>query len=321
MAANSWAHELIDVDYSENELGERGVTFSEIGDGSCVVKMALENGSASKLMLPSGLITSYKPQMWHGGTMELLHTSVDSRGELNEVVIQGGLSLSLSFGCENIDAAEGVLWSPNEWTLHQVKGTPQESIQLQLICKEEGINVNAKVKHIITLGKDLLTSEVIVSNSSTCSSFRLTGSVLSHLAVSTPDATYAIGLQGSDYFIRPPFDGDFSIIPPDFDDKKIRTEPLEGEEDDNYKHLTEKLSMIYTSAPRNFTIIDRGRRNSVSLRRDGFNELYMLSPGSEHEWYGKYSYICVGHAALLEPIIVDPQSQWRGRLQLFNPNY
>ena len=33
-------------------------------------------------------------------------------------------------------------------------------------------------------------------------------------------------------------------------------EEMEGEENNNYKHLTEKMSRIYTSAPRNFTIID-----------------------------------------------------------------
>lgn len=109
--------------YSENELKEQGVTFTDIGN-DCVVKMALENGNAAKLMLPSGLITSFRAQMWHGGTVELLHTSV-SREE-NPTVIQGGLSLALAL--EN-DA--GVSWSPNGWDLYQIKGDPQESIQVR----------------------------------------------------------------------------------------------------------------------------------------------------------------------------------------------
>ncbi|KAF4346466.1 hypothetical protein F8388_023324 [Cannabis sativa] len=41
--------------------------------------MALENGSTSIVMLPSGLITSYKAAMWHGGTDEMLHSSVFRR--------------------------------------------------------------------------------------------------------------------------------------------------------------------------------------------------------------------------------------------------
>ncbi|KAI3474580.1 hypothetical protein Pfo_029582 [Paulownia fortunei] len=274
-AVSSTSCPQIDVDYLESEFRACGVTFSGIGD-SCVLRMALENGTAANLMLPSGLITSFKAQMWHGGTMELLHTSVSAR-ENGGAVIQGGLSLAL--GCEN-DA--GVSWSPNAWVLHQVNGTPQHSIQVELISRsEEG---SAEVKHIITLGRDLLTSEIQVSNSST-SSLHLMGSAICHLAVSTPDATYAVGLEGSDFFIRPPFAANFSIIPPDFkrtdqDPRKFWAfnkllsiwdarnwnvessvkdikEELEGEEEDNYKHLTEKLSRIYTSAPRSLTIIDR----------------------------------------------------------------
>lgn len=160
------------------------------------------------------------------------------------------------------------------------------NVQVELISRSgEG---NAEVKHIINLQRDLLTSEILVSNSST-SSLHLLGSAICHLAVSTPDATYALGLEGSDYFIRPPFAANFSIIPPDFkrtdrDPRKFWAfnklfskwnarnwnveddveslvrdikEELEGEEEDNYKHLTEKLSRIYTSAPRSLTIIDR----------------------------------------------------------------
>lgn len=131
------------------------------------------------------------------------------------------------------------------------------------------------LKHIITLERDSFNSEILVSNLSTCSSVHLLGSTICHLAVSTPDACYAMGLEGSDFFVRPPFQGNFSIIPPDFttatqqknpykfwpfnttNDIKREVEPSSGEEDDNYKHLTQKFSRIYTSAPRSLTIIDR----------------------------------------------------------------
>lgn len=140
------------------------------------------------------------------------------------------------------------------------------------------------MKHVITLGRDYLSSEVVVSNPTASSSLHLTGSALCHLAVSTPDATYALGLQGSDFLIRPPFASDFSIIPSDFmatttrksswpfnklfarnaivDDvvRGTREEETEyEEEDDDYKHLTEKLCRIYANAPRDLTIMDRVR--------------------------------------------------------------
>ncbi|KAL2531216.1 NDH-dependent cyclic electron flow 5 [Abeliophyllum distichum] len=242
------------------------------------------------------------------------------------------------------------LGPPNIWALHQVKGTPQESIQVELISRNSECNV--EVRHVINLQQDVLISEILVSNAST-SALRLMGSFISHLTVSTPEATYAVGLEGSDFYTRPPVLANFSIIPPDFgkrkdqvshklwghialnklflkqntdDDLKSMTRNIEeeewkGEEKDNYKHLTDKMSRIYTSAPRNFTVIDRGRRNSVVVRRDGFNELYMFSPGSRHKWYGKYSYICLGQAALLQPISLNSQSEWRGGQHLHNPNF
>lgn len=54
--------------------------------------------------------------------------------------------------------------------------------------------------------------------------------------------------------------------------------------------------------------------------REGFKEVYMLSPGSRHDSYGKYSYICIGQAAVLEPIVVESQGEWRGVHRLHNPN-
>lgn len=143
-----------------------------------------------------------------------------------------------------------------------------------------------EIKHILTLRQDVLSSELIITNSKT-TNVRLTGSVLSHLAVSTPEATFALGLERSNFFIRPPVFSKFTIIPPDFDKRKKSgsgkiwqlfsswgsrnpeiandadsmgsegEEELEGEEDDNNKQLTEKMSRIYTSAPTNFTILDR----------------------------------------------------------------
>lgn len=151
---------------------------------------------------------------------------------------------------------------------------------MELIGRNEHAGtVDHQVRHIISLGKDLLASEVVARNAST-SPLKVMGSAICHLAVSTPEATYAIGLEGSNFFAQPPFVSEFSIIPPD-PAKKIGQDPWklvwpfdkllskqnarnssvedddEGEEVDGYKHLTAKLSRVYTSAPRTLTIIDR----------------------------------------------------------------
>lgn len=326
----------INVDYLEREFSGHGVRFEGIGE-SCVVKMVLENGSKASLMLPSGLITSYKPFMWHGATTEVLHTLV-SEGENGEAVIQGGVSMDLSCLGEG-----GLSWSSNKWALLDVKGSSEQSIQVELISV--GPKDMVEVKCLVTLQQDLLGSEIMVTNPRS-SSLQLLGSVMSHLTVSTPDATYAIGLQGSSYHNKQPMVSDFSIILPDLrGEKSLSVQPLAqkgfdalfsswnkrgqmheeegtevGEEDDDYAQMTEKMCRVYTNAPRQFTIMDRGKRNSVVVQRSGFEEFYVFSPGSDHEWYGKYAYVCIGPSAVLKPVVLGPGGSWTGAQYLYNPN-
>lgn len=355
--ASSISAPTINMDYLESEFSGHGVTFEDIND-SCVVKMALADGSVASLMLPSGLITSYKAPMWHGGTLELLHTSVSERTrskneeeEQEEVgtLIRGGLSLA--FTCQSDIEGLGVSWSPNTWTLRSVKGDPQQLIQVELVSCSSNATNTVQVKHIVTLRQGSLSSEIVISNL-TSSPIGVMGCLISHLNVSTPEATYAVGLEGSDLHNTPPISSNFSIIPPPPEPSTTTTAPtnkdllskefwgqlfpmsrgrgqkeggrlveIEGEERDNYKHLAEKMSTIYTSAPCCFTLIDRGRRNSVQVEGEGFDELYMYSPGSTHKWYGDYAYICVGQSALLQPIRLGPREEWTGSQHLHNPNF
>ncbi|CAL9051088.1 unnamed protein product [Musa banksii] len=336
----------INLDYLETEFSGHGVTFEAIGD-SCVVKMGLVNGSVASLMLPCGLITSYKPYMWHGATFEVLHTTV-SEGADGAAVVRGGVSMDFEIGGDG-----SIPWSPSSWSLESVRGSPEKSIQVELVSVSP-VDM-AEVRCLVTLHQDLLGSELLISNTKS-SPLQLTGSFVSHLKVSTPDAAYAVGLQGSNYQSRQPLSSRFSMDPPDLGRRSPSTskkpwtqnvlqrllprwgdtgeeeeeeeelneggdaEESEGEEEDDYARMTEKMSRIYTSAPRQFTIIDRGRRNSVVIRRSGFEELYMSSPGSEHEWYGKYAYICIGPAAQLTPLALGPGDTWRGAQYLHNPN-
>lgn len=113
----------INADYLETEFSGHGVSFQGVGD-SCAVKMVMENGSVATLMLPSGLITSYKPIMWHGATFEVLHTTV-SEGEAGEAVVRGGVSMDFKIhagGCS-------IPWSSNHWSLQSVRGSPENSIE------------------------------------------------------------------------------------------------------------------------------------------------------------------------------------------------
>lgn len=334
-------YQPINYDYLEQEFNGHGVTFEEVG-GSCMAKMELKNGSIATMLLPSGLITSYKAPMWHGGKVELLNTAV-SEGEFGDAVIQGGVSLNFNFQTHDENDDE-VSWSPTNWVLHNIKGNSEESIQVVLINK--GPYDKIGLKYIVTLEEDGLGSEVEISNSNSFP-LQMTGSILSHLTVSTPEATYAIGLERSNYYSRPPIESEFILSPPNTSEEKgfgkiwkssvkqflpswgtnnqdneaEDSEDMSGEEMDTYKQLKERISLVYTNAPRSFTLIDRGRRNSVLVGRNGFDETYLFSPGSSGiESYSKYAYICVGQAAVLQPIVLSPQDVWKGGAYLHNPN-
>ncbi|XP_030463810.2 protein NDH-DEPENDENT CYCLIC ELECTRON FLOW 5 [Syzygium oleosum] len=324
------------ADYLAGEFSGRGVAFEAIGD-DCVARLSLDDGSSAVLMLPRGLVTSYKAPMWHGARMELLQTVVSEGEDGGGAEVRGGVCVDVSV--EGDGEGGRVSWRPRDWAVRDVRGNSGDSVQVELISRDsEGM---VDVRYVLTLREQVLSTEMEVSNSGT-TTVELRGSILSHLNVSTPDATYAVGLEGSDFFRRPPFSSSFRIVPPEFDQKsklglgklweKFKPQgfasgndygmedEMEGEEDDNYKRLTDEMSLIYTSAPTNLTIIDRGRRNSVVVGKDGYDELYLYSPGSQHEHYSKYAYICVGQSALLKPVVIGPGEVWIGGQHLHNPN-
>ncbi|KAK7271082.1 hypothetical protein RJT34_26693 [Clitoria ternatea] len=346
-AVASVPYQPINLEYLEAEFSGHGVTFEGVGD-SCIAKMELKNGSIVTMMLPSGLITSYKAPMWHGGKMELLHTAV-SEGESGDAIIQGGVSLNFNFQTD--DDGEEISWSPSSWVLHKIKGNAKESIRVELLNRASDDKIG--LKYIVTLEEDALSSKLEISNKKSLP-LQMTGCILSHLTVSSPEATYAIGLLRSNYCIMPLFESEFSLSPlesgQDSGFGKLQNLPIikqlfqnlgtknqsagagenqrsseemdeEMEEEvDDYKKLSKKTSLVYTNSPRSFTVIDRGRRNSVTVGRNGFDEMYLFSPGSEVEIYSKYSYICVGQAAILKPILLGPKDVWKGGQYIHNPN-
>lgn len=144
----------------------------------------------------------------------------------------------------------------------------------------------------MSLREDQISSELTVTNS-TPLFIELQGGILSHLTVSTPEAAYAVGLQGSNYCRKQATATEFSIVPPTNSEKngsssaflrslvqkgfdglfsgwgirkhqneeevKVEEEKEEEEKEeyDDYIQMNDKLSRVYTSTPVQFTVIDR----------------------------------------------------------------
>lgn len=302
----------INLEYLQREFSGHGATFEDIGE-TCIAKLALENGSSATVVLPRGMVTSYKVPVWHGGNVELLHTWVSE--EDGEVVIQGGVSSAFFSDQDRVE--ERSLSMSSGWILQDITGDSKDYVQVKLARRDTDNML--EMKQIITLREETLSCDLVVSNTN-LSPIQVKCSLLSHLTVSTPEATYAVGLQGSNYVETTPFLPCPEAVPEEEEEIKPGFGENEEEEQSNYKKLNEEMSRIYTCAPQSFTVIDRGRRNSVVVGREGFEEVYMFSPGSRLESYSKSAYVCIGQSALLNPITLKPGCVWRGVQHLHNPN-
>ncbi|AAG50849.1 Protein NDH-DEPENDENT CYCLIC ELECTRON FLOW 5 [Arabidopsis thaliana] len=294
----------IDVEYLRREFSGHGATFEDIGE-TCIARLKLDNGSSANVMLTRGMITSYKVRVWHGGKVELLHTWVEQEEE--EVVIRGGVSSA--FRSSDSDEI-------SDWRLQGISGDSKDCVQMELRRSDKKIK-EIELKQIISLRENTLSIELSMTNKG-ISPIKLEGcSLVSYLTVSTPEATYAVGLEGSDFVETTPFLPRFGVVQGEKEEEKPG---FGGEEESNYKQLNREMSRIYTCAPKSFTVIDRGRRNSVVVGREGFEEVYMYSPGSRLESYTKSAYVCIGPSSLLSPISLESGCVWRGVLHLHNPN-
>lgn len=66
----------------------------------------------------------------------------------------------------------------------------------------------------------------------------------------------------------------------------------------------------YYSTPKCFVF--QGRELFFRIIRIGFEDIYVSSPGSSSEKFGREYFICTGPASVLVPAVVKPGEHWRG---------
>lgn len=67
---------------------------------------------------------------------------------------------------------------------------------------------------------------------------------------------------------------------------------------------------IVSETPIFFTF--QGKGLVFRVIRLGFEDIYVSSPGSFFDKYGRDYFICTGPAAMLVPVTVNPGEEWRG---------
>jgi len=64
----------------------------------------------------------------------------------------------------------------------------------------------------------------------------------------------------------------------------------------------------------------QGKELVFRLMRIGYDDIYLSSPGSFSEKYGKEYFICTGPASMLVPVTVEPGETWKGALVIEHDN-
>ncbi|KAI3474501.1 hypothetical protein Pfo_029411 [Paulownia fortunei] len=311
----------------DQKFGRKGIKFSESGDIP-TVELTVRNGSSLKLQIPNGHITSYRPKVYwkDDGYEEVLHTLAGSRG---------GIGLVINDVSE--PNSKGPATTASEWTVKDVDSDSIDALQHSLSPQVElgCIRGTLDISYVVSLYPLSMATAVIVKNNGR-KAVNLTSAILSHFKFKKRSGTGVQGLRGCSYCTHPPLSSPFEILSPS---EAIKSEDpgffsfgWEPEkksgvwtvQDVPITVLKHKLSRVYAappaerskvfhrSAPSKYETIDQGRGLFFRVIRMGFEEIYLSSPGSYSDKYGKDYFICTGPASMLVPVTVNPGEEWRG---------
>ncbi|XP_047334271.1 photosynthetic NDH subunit of subcomplex B 2, chloroplastic [Impatiens glandulifera] len=306
----------------DQKYGRKGIKFTDNGDE---VELTVRNGSSLKVRIADAHVVSYKPKVYwkDDGFEEVLYT-LDSP----EAKSRGGIGLIVN----QVSSEPIKTPSSSDWTVKDVDSDAIDALQVELGCTKGSLEMS----YVVSLYPLSMASAVIVKNNGV-KAVSLTTAILSHYRFKKRGGTAIQGLKGCSYCSHPPLSSPFEILSP-FEAMKTEDpswfsfgwepEKKQGEwsiQDVPITILKNKLSRLYGSppderrnlfhnsaAPSKYETIDQGRELFFRMIRIGFDEIYVSSPGSFAEKYGKDYFICSGPASMMVPIELKPGEEWKG---------
>ncbi|XP_042480581.1 photosynthetic NDH subunit of subcomplex B 2, chloroplastic [Macadamia integrifolia] len=310
-------------------FGRKGIKFTESGDVP-IVELTVRNGSSLSLRISDGLVTSYKPKVfWEDdGFEEVLYTlpggSNSTKGGIGLVLNEVSQSTSTS------KASSSPLCT-SEWVVKDVDSDSIDALQVELSCTCGGLEIN----YIVSLYPLSMATAVVVKNNGR-KAVNLTSAILTHFKFKNRGGAGIQGLRGCSYCSHPPLPSSFEILSPA---EAMKPEPAGwfsfdsgtqdklaswAVEDQPFTILSNKISRVYTAPPTErlkriyntppskYETIDQGKELEFRFIRMGYDDIYISSPGSLSQKYGKDYFICTGPASMLVPVLVNPGEDWRG---------
>uniref|UniRef100_A0A0F7CYT0 Photosynthetic NDH subcomplex B 2 n=1 Tax=Pelargonium cotyledonis TaxID=28968 RepID=A0A0F7CYT0_9ROSI len=308
----------------DEKFGRKGIKFLE-SNNTPFVEMSVRNGSSMKLQIPNAHVTSYKPKVFwkDDGCEEILYTVPDGGADSSKS--KGGIGLVI-----NDSTSKASLLSASEWTVKGADSDAIDALQVELCCTAGALDIT----YVISLYPHSLATAVIVKNTGR-KAVKLTSAILSHLRSKKRSGTAIQGLRACSYCTHPPLPSPFELLSPaeamktedpgwfsfEEPEKKPGSWTLQDTPITLLKHKLsriyaappeERLKGIYNTAPSKYETIDQGRKLFFRVIRMGYEDIYISSPGSLAEKYGKDYFICTGPASVLVPLELDPDEEWRG---------
>uniref|UniRef100_A0A0F7GZ83 Photosynthetic NDH subcomplex B 2 n=1 Tax=Melianthus villosus TaxID=377280 RepID=A0A0F7GZ83_9ROSI len=308
----------------EDKFGRKGIKFSE-SNNIPSVELTVRNGSSVKLHIPDAHVTSYKPKVFwkDDGFEEVLYTLPGGDG-----AAKGGIGLVINDASDS--DSKGSLISSCEWEVKDADSDAIDAVQVELGCTSGALDIT----YVVSLYPLSMATAVIVKNNGR-KAVTLTSAILSHFKFKNRGGTGIQDLNACSYCTHPPLPSPFEILSPS---EAMKTEDpglfafgyepekkpgIWTEQDVPITILKDKLSRVYSAPPAErskpfyntppkYETLDQGRELFFRVIRMGYEDIYLSSPGSFSQKYGKDYFICTGPAAMLVPVVINPGEDWRG---------
>nr|XP_043631189.1 photosynthetic NDH subunit of subcomplex B 2, chloroplastic [Erigeron canadensis] len=305
----------------DQKFGRKGIKFIELEGGTQIAELSVRNGSSLKIHLNNAHVTSYKPKVYwkDDGCEEIVYTTSNAKGGIGLVVNDG-------------DAKNNKGVDLSNWVVKDADSDSIDAVQVELSCTTSG---TLDITYVISLYALSMATAVIIKNNGR-KPVDLKTAILSHLRFKKRGGTAIDLLKGCSYCTHPPLSSQFEILssseavkPEDpgwfsfgyEPEKKGGVWSVQDVPITILKHklsrvygtpLEERLKECYNTIPSKYETLDQGRELFFRVIRMGFEEIYLSSPGSLAEKYGKDYFICTGPASMLAPIRIEPGEEWRG---------
>ncbi|XP_028780164.1 photosynthetic NDH subunit of subcomplex B 2, chloroplastic [Neltuma alba] len=328
-SASTSAPTLTTPEALTEKFGRKGIKFLE-SDNTPIVELTVRNGSSLRLQIPDAHVTSYKPKVYwkDDGFEEVLYTLPAGGGTCSSKH-KGGIGLVLNEVLE--PGAKESLPSALDWTVSDVDSDAIDALQVELSYTSRIFDIT----YVVTLYPMSLATAVIVKNTGR-KAVTLSNAILSHFSFKKRGGTAINGLRSCSYCPHPPPSSPFQILTPaeamksespgwlTYESEVEEKQGKWSQQSVPFTILENKISRVYAAPPTErskafyntpptkYETVDQGRELSFRVIRMGFEDIYVSSPGSLSEKYGKDYFICTGPASVLVPVTVNPDEQWRG---------